>query len=152
MRGTDCMQVTTGSITSPGLSSWIPERFTVGTAAYTHVDETSRRIRHLARHLGMRHAGKHGIGSTWYGTVSDVLDLAGLTLEFLRYILEETFPHVALEGLSVEEWLEDADWHALVDVRTKARFPSVLQLVPVCGSTRMVTWPFLLHAACACAE
>jgi hypothetical protein len=112
------MQAQSGSIVTPGLTSFRPTKLIIGNSEYAFPGPTQRRLRSFAaaHNVTLKHDLRHG--STWAGSTDSILGLAEHVLQ-LTEVLQQTFSEsAAAGGLTLQEWMEDVDWAVHLDPST----------------------------------
>ncbi|CAG9461039.1 unnamed protein product [Pedinophyceae sp. YPF-701] len=83
---------------APPLVQLCPDTYMTGVGGYTDFSmgndddpNTAQRLAALAKHFGMRHAGIHNVGSTWFGRTEEVLVLGRMTYALMPHLLKYHF-------------------------------------------------------------
>ena len=83
---------------SPALFFWKPKHAIMTGGGGYSVDFNMKRLKSISIKLGMKHAGVHNVGSTWFGRTEVFIKLSKKTLEMTAYIFLNEF-HPSLPGL-----------------------------------------------------
>jgi hypothetical protein len=103
-------QVPVGTIVTPTLPTYIPERLTFSRSLHLWQEDTRIKLQQTADSLLLRHNSSSEIGDVWIGHAGDVVALAAAVNEILTMVVERSFSDQKDSDFSVDEWLYDVDW------------------------------------------
>jgi hypothetical protein len=84
---------------TPHLMAFEPDRITFGIQEYALLPDTQRRIKEVARTLGLVHKGLHNLGPAWIGPTQSIIDMANRSLSVLHHILTREFEQLPGGGV-----------------------------------------------------
>lgn len=76
---------------TPAWNRFRPAEFVCGRGAYVHSQAVRDHLHRVAEQLGLRHEGRHNLGSTLYGTPARVKQVCALATDVTRHLLATEF-------------------------------------------------------------
>lgn len=78
---------------TPKLNDFYPEKFTCGVGGYNNDVDTEMKLQMVGNHFGINKKKNYikNLGSSWYGTSTEIIKIAKLTQEITEYLLNHEF-------------------------------------------------------------